>query len=104
MKMADILRNIADLIDQTQSGNDAADLSNNRTQNRLDVVQVDEPELDDNPVMVPPLQAKLEILKKSEGIPNVYGGEGTDELAMIKKNAGLTASQHEASEDNDVLG
>jgi hypothetical protein len=54
--------------------------------------------------MVPPLQAKLEILKKSEGIPNVYGGEGTDELAMIKKNAGLTASQHEASEDNDVLG
>jgi len=102
--MADILRNIADLIDQTQSGNDGADLSNNRTQNRLDVVQVDEPELDDNPVMVPPLQAKLEILKKSEGIPNVYGGEGTDELAAIKKNAGLTASQHEASEDNDITG
>jgi len=104
MKMADILRNLADLLDQTQDGDDGADLSNNRTQNRLDTVQVDEPELDDNPVMVPPLQAKLEILKKSEGMPNVYDGEGTDELAMIKKNAGLTASQHEASEDNDVLG
>jgi hypothetical protein len=104
MKMADILRNLADLLDQTQDGNDGADLPNNRTQNRLDAVQVDEPELDDNLVMVPPLQAKLEILKKSEGLPNVYDGEGDDELAAIKKNAGLTAAQHEASEDNDVLG
>jgi hypothetical protein len=104
MKMADILRNLADLLDQTQDGNDGADLSNNRTQNRLDAVQVDEPELDDNPVMVPPLQAKLEILKKSEGMPNVYDGEGTDELAAIKKNAGLTVAQHEASEDNDITG
>jgi hypothetical protein len=104
MKMADILRNIADLLDQTQDGNDGADLSNNRTQNRLDVVQVNEPELDDEPLMVPPLQAKLEILKKSEGIPNVYSGEDTDELAAIKKNAGLTAAQHEALEDNDITG
>jgi hypothetical protein len=39
MKMADILRNIADLLDQTQDGNDGADLSNNRTQNRLDAVK-----------------------------------------------------------------
>jgi hypothetical protein len=104
MKMADILRNLADLLDQTQDGDDGADLSNNRTQNRLDTVQVDEPELDDNPVMVPPLQAKLEILKKSEGMPNVYDSESSDELAMIKKNAGLTAAQHEASEDNDITG
>jgi hypothetical protein len=104
MKMADILRNLADLLDQTQDGNDGADLSNNRTQNRLDAVQVDEPELDDNPVMVPPLQAKLEILKKSEGMPNVYDSGGNDELAAIKKNAGLTAAQKEASEDNDITG
>jgi hypothetical protein len=106
MKMADVLRDIADLLDQTPSGNDGADLSNNRTQNRLDVVQVNEPELDDEPLMVPPLQAKLEILKKSEGMPNVYDEAGAeeDELALMKKRAGLTAAQHEASEDNDVLG
>jgi hypothetical protein len=102
MKMAEILRNIADLLDQTQDGNDGADLSNNRTQNRLDAVQVGEPELNDNPVMVPPLQAKIEILKKSEGIPNVYGSEGRDELAAIKKNAGLTAAQHEAADDEPL--
>jgi len=54
--------------------------------------------------MVPPLQAKLEILKKSEGLPSVYDKEGSDELSAIKKNAGLTAAQHEASEDNDITG
>jgi hypothetical protein len=64
--------------------------------------QVAEPELDDNPVMVPPLQAKIEILKKSEGIPNVYDGEGGDELDAIKKNAGLTAAQHEALDDEPL--
>jgi hypothetical protein len=100
MKMADILRDIADLLDQKQSND--SDMGQSSTQ--LTPVDSTEPELDDNPVMIPPLQAKLEILKKSEGIPNVYDKEGTDELSAIKKNAGLTAAQHEASEDNDVLG
>jgi hypothetical protein len=98
MKMADVLRDIADLIDQKMGGNDS------EQQNRLEPVQVEKPQDEEQPKMVPPLQAKLEILKKSEGMPNVYDGEGRNELAMIKKNAGLTAAQHEASEDNDVLG
>ena len=102
MKMSDILRDLAELLDQHQG--QGADMSQNMTQQRMKPIQSPEPELDDNPVMIPPLQAKLEILKKSEGLPNVYDGEGNDELAMIKKNAGLTAAQHEASEDNDVLG
>ena len=102
MKMADILRDLADLIDQKMGVVDPA--ADNTTQQRMTPVKAVEPELDDEPLMVPPLQAKLEILKKSEGMPNVYSGEGTDELAAIKKNAGLTAAQHEASEDNDVLG
>jgi hypothetical protein len=100
MKMADILRDIADLLDQKQS--DDSDMDQSTTQ--LTPVDSTEPELDNNPVMVPPLQAKLEILKKSEGLPSVYDKEGSDELSAIKKNAGLTAAQHEASEDNDVLG
>ena len=107
MRLADIMRDIADLLDQ--QGNDQqqsqrADMSQNTTQQRMTSVKIIEPELDDEPLMVPPLQAKLEILKKSEGIPSVYGSEGTDELAAIKKNAGLTAAQHEASEDNDITG
>jgi hypothetical protein len=98
MKMADVLRDIADLIDQKMGSNDS------EQQNRLEPVEVEKPQDEEQPKMVPPLQAKLEILKKSEGIPNVYDGEGTDELAAIKKNAGLTAAQHEASEDNDITG
>jgi hypothetical protein len=99
MKMADILRNLADKLDGMDSGTDDAP-----KQNRLTPVG-DVPGGDtDSATMVPPLQAKLEILKKSEGIPSVYDKEGSDELSAIKKNAGLTAAQHEASEDNDVLG
>jgi hypothetical protein len=99
MKLSDIMRDIADLLDQ--QGDDP---QGGATNSHLKPVQAPETELNDEPLMVPPLQAKLEILKKSEGIPNVYDDEGTDELAAIKKNAGLTATQHEASEDNDVLG
>jgi hypothetical protein len=102
MRLADIMRDIANLLDQRE-GQDT-DMSQNSTQQRLTPVTADEPELDDDPVFVPPLQAKLEILKKSEGIPNVYDDEGDDEMAAIKKNAGLTAIQHEASEDNDIVG
>jgi len=102
MRLADIMRDIADLLDQKQG--QGADLSQNLTQQRMTPARIAEPELNDEPLMVPPLQAKLEILKKSEGLPNVYDGEGTDELVAIKKNAGLTAAQHEASEDNDVVG
>ena len=101
MKMADILRNLADKLDSIDSGTSDAP-----KQNRLSPVG-DVPGGDtDSTTMVPPLQAKLEILKKSEGLPNVYDGEGEEdaELAVIKKNAGLTATQHEASEDNDITG
>jgi hypothetical protein len=102
MKLSDIMRDIADLIDQKMGGSDPA--ANNSTQQRMNLAQVAEPELDNNPVMVPPLQAKIEILKKSEGIPNVYDeqGQDTDELAVIKKNAGLTAAQHEAADDEPL--
>jgi hypothetical protein len=99
MKMADILRNLADKLDSIDSGTSDAP-----KQNRLSPVGDVQGGDTDSSIMVPPLQAKLEILKKSEGLPNVYDGEGDDELATIKKNAGLTAAQHEASEDNDVLG
>ena len=102
MKMSDILRDLAELLDQHQG--QGADMSQNSTQQRMSVIHPAEPELDDDPLMVPPLQAKLEILKKSEGLPNVYDQEGTSELAAIRKNAGLTAAQHEAGEDNDITG
>lgn len=103
MKLSDIMRDLADLIDQKMNSVQGADLSANSTQKKLDQVDVPEPEQEETPVMVPPLQAKLEILKKSEGIPSVYNNQ-ENELDIIKKNAGLTAAQHEDSEDNDITG
>jgi hypothetical protein len=98
MKMAEILRKLADIVD-------SGDLSSNSTMSRTKVVNVEKPEDAEGSVMVPPLQSKLELLKKSEGLPNVYDEEGSDELYVIKKNAGLArAAQIEASEDNDITG
>jgi len=99
MKMADVLRDIADLIDQKMGSNDS------EQQNRLEPVQVEKPQDEEQPKMVPPLQAKLEILKKSEGLPNVYDGKGSsDEIELMKKRAGISTAQKEASEDNDITG
>ncbi len=105
MKLSDIMRDIADLIDQKmgqESGSDPA--ASSSTQQRMSPAEVEKPEDIEGAVMVPPLQAKLEILKKSEGIPNVYDeqGQGSDELAAIKKNAGLTAAQHVAADDEPL--
>ncbi len=98
MKIADLLRGLADKLDSIESGNGTP------KQTGLNPVgEVPGGDTDSNK-MIPPLQAKLEILKKSEGIPNVYDeqGRGTDELAAIKKNAGLTAAQHEAADDEPL--
>jgi hypothetical protein len=96
MKMADIVRSLADKLDGIEGSTSApAGLT--------PVKDVPPGETDSTP-MVPPLQAKLEILKKSEGLPSVYDTNGSDELSAIKKNAGLSPCQQEASEDNDVLG
>ena len=95
MKMSDILRKLADVVD-SQS------MSKNSTVSRTRPVDVESPEDVEDAVMIPPLQAKLEILKKSEGIPNVYDEDESDELVKIKKNAGLTAAQHEAADDEPL--
>jgi hypothetical protein len=101
MKMAEILRKLADIIDN----NSAEDNSMSSTVHRMTPVSVTLPGNDDSEVMVPPLQSKLELLKKSVGVENIYDEEDTDELSVIKKNAGLNmAAQIEASEDNDITG
>lgn len=99
MRVADLLRKLADVIAAAES--DTAP-----EQTGTELVQVEVPNDDESEpgVFVPPLQAKLELLKKSVDVPNVYDREGddeeTDELDDIKKNAGI----HIASEDNDITG
>jgi len=100
MKMADVLRTLADKLDGIEGGTD-----DTPTQNRLSPVG-DVPGGDtDTTKMIPPLQQKLELLKKATGVDNVYDSEEPDELDDIKKLTGIKAViAQEAGEDNDITG
>jgi hypothetical protein len=96
MKMSDILRDLAELLDQ-------------RTQEPAEPKDFAQPEQDNtdaDSVMVPPLQQKLELLKKAVGVPSAFDQDGNgapDELDVIKKNAGINpAVVHVASDDEPL--
>jgi hypothetical protein len=108
MKMADVLHSIADMLDKHEGGDISGDNMGKEASDFQHTVH-DGAESGDQPaeltgVMIPPLQQKLEILKKSAGMDNALDSEA-DELGDIKKLTGIKAViQHEASEDNDIVG
>jgi hypothetical protein len=97
MKLSDIMRDIADLLDQ--QGDDP---QGGATNTHLKPVQTPEPELSDEPLMVPPLQQKHELLKKVAGVDNTYGNddqpEQGDDLGRMRKMAGIVV----AGDENDI--
>lgn len=98
MKISDIIRSVF-------GDADTSEINSNTTQKRLTPVTFIDQQEEKSPVMVPPLQAKLEIMKKSEGLPNVYEPTADDsELDLIKSRAGITAVKIETSSDNDLTG
>jgi len=111
MKMADILRNLADKLDGIESGSQTdrpANTSSDASAFQHDVedgAASGDQDVDTTAVMIPPLQQKLEILKKSAGMNNAFDATGEDELDDIKKLTGIKAViQQEAGEDNDIVG
>jgi hypothetical protein len=98
MKLSDIMRDIADLLDQ--QGDDP---QGGATNSHLKPVQAPEPEMADEPLMVPPLQQKHELLKKVAGVENAYdqeagGDQQPDDLDRMKKMAGIVI----AGQENDI--
>jgi hypothetical protein len=97
MKLSDIMRDIADLLDQQVD-----DQQGGATNSHLKPVQVAEPELSDEPLMVPPLQQKHELLKKVAGVDNTYGNDNQpeqgDDLGRMRKMAGIVV----AGDENDI--
>ncbi len=98
MKISDLLRRAADAIDQQENPGDADE----RLQNRAEMspasagVEVDTVHNHDagaeDTVMVPPLQRKIELVKDLLGVDNAHDeqcADGEDELASIKRNAGI---------------
>jgi len=62
-------------------------------------------------IFVPPLQMKLELLKKATGVDNIYDNDDEDdpdhhhynELEIIKKNAGINPVVLDALGDDEPL-
>ena len=103
MKISDILRQVADAMDVQMS----AARPDERLQNPAALGAVDtglavdnvdnQDHAADDEVMVPPLQLKLELLKRAVGVDNVYDDQRADQvtsnsdsdLAAIRRNAGI---------------
>lgn len=91
MKPSEILRSLADMLDAKEQA----------------------PELAQQPddLFVPPLQLKLELLKKATDVENIYSDEeeeqeeanSYDELDIIKRNAGINPVVLDALGDDEPL-
>jgi hypothetical protein len=124
MRFSEILRTVADTIDRST-------LAQSVPQQRDDLRNFSEPEQvrvtnnveDPEDLFLPPLQMKMELLKKAVGVENVYD-DGTDaeqqecevgdpasqedsgfddELAKMKKAAGLNAVVVSELDDDEPL-
>lgn len=110
MKMADVLHSIADMLEKhAGDGNISGDNLGKAASDYQHDVDHDSSaggsDVELTGVMIPPLQQKLEILKKSAGMDNAFDDHGGDELDDIKKLTGVKAViQHVAGEDNDIVG
>lgn len=101
MKMAELLRHLADKLDGIENGS-----SQDRAAEPKDFAQPNQDTDDAVGVMVAPLQQKIELLKKAVNVPSVFDQDGNgvpDELDVIKKNAGINpAVVHIASDDEPI--
>ena len=103
MKPSEILRSLADMIDARQQAANPMSEPGALSPEVEPAIEI-EPEHEDNglahqpdDLFVPPLQLKIELLKKATGVDNIYADEeeeqsqanSYDELNMIRKNAGL---------------
>ena len=95
MKAAEILRKLADMIDQHSDESGVERPENTVPHAELAPVAVDNTDNTETSTMVPPLQAKLELLKKATGVESHYDKETPcdsaedAELALIKSRAGV---------------
>lgn len=93
MKASEILRGLADRLDAIEQPQPT---SNHLTPVSVDNVDHTEP----GEKMIPPLQQKIELLKKAVGVDNEFDNQ--DEITALRKNAGMPAVIHIASDDTPL--
>ena len=122
MKMAELLRQLADRLDSIDNGSDydgdgrlnpherdhAEEKPLLKTLDRdndgdhdMDDHNAEEPKVTGK--FMPPNQQKLELLKKGVGVESEFDDEGDAELDAVKRNAGISpAVVHIASDDEPL--
>lgn len=108
MRVSEFLRGLADMVAKQESGSASQDGSEHQAgMQKVDVDNIDHTETS---TMVPPLQQKMELLKKAAGVDSIYdtdcadGEQATDPLDTLKKQAGISpVVTFTAGEDNDVF-
>ena len=93
MKMADLLRQLADKLDSIEGPKTAMPMAPAAPTQDMDHGEEDN--------FIPPLQQKLELLKKGVGVESEFDDE--DELDTIKKNAGINPAVIHAASDDEPL-
>ena len=93
MRASEILRKLADVIDSAEGGQEQAVAPQAEHPNvRVALAAPQEPASEQpqgaETTFVPPLQAKIELLKKAVDVDSIYD-QGGDELAQMKKHAGI---------------
>jgi len=127
MKVAELLRSLLDVVDRAEVV-DAVPQARSDVQNLADPAEVTPNNIEDpHDLYLPPLQMKLELLKKAVGVENVYD-DGTDaeredcdedeyvgapesqestnfesELNKIKKAAGINAGVMQELSNDEPL-
>jgi hypothetical protein len=104
MRASEILRKLADVIDSAEGGEVAPQETHPNI--RVALAPAQEPASEQpqtaQTTFVPPLQAKIELLKKAVDVDSIYD-QGGDELAQMKKHAGINPAALDALGDDEPL-
>lgn len=92
MRASEILRKLADVIDSAEGSEVAPQTPAQHPNVRVALAPPQQPSAEQPQTavttFVPPLQAKIELLKKAVDVDSVYD-DGGDELGQMKKRAGI---------------
>lgn len=108
MKASEILRKLADVIDSQEAGpaveQPAVQAAHPNVRVALAPAEQPAAEQPQTAVttFVPPLQTKIELLKKAVDVDSIYD-QGGDELAQMKKMAGINTVAIDAAADDEPL-
>ena len=107
MRASEILRKLADVIDSAEGGEVVQSQPQAAHPNvRVALAPAEQPSAEQPQVavttFVPPLQAKIELLKKAVEVDSIYD-RGGDEIEQLKKSAGIHPVVASEAADDEPL-